>query len=86
MSEEIEFLMSVHKSSVNQDASAECAPARCSETPDDRLMSAVNGVMGIVEGVRNARWSHKGKRLVDTPEWCELYCAWSAKKHQSPNE
>jgi len=32
--------------------------------------------MGIVEGVQNVRWSYQGRRLVDTKEWCELYCAW----------
>jgi len=42
-----------------------------------RLVKAVNGLMGIVEGVMNVRWSYDGRRLVDTPEWCELYCAWS---------
>lgn len=42
-----------------------------------RLIDAVDGLMEIVEGVRNARWSHEGRRLVDTPEWAKLYCAWN---------
>lgn len=42
-----------------------------------RLVKAVNALIGIVEGVRNVRWSYEGRRLVDTNEWCELYCAWS---------
>jgi hypothetical protein len=43
-----------------------------------RLLKAVNGVMGIVEGVMGQRWvCGDGRRLVDMPQWCELYCAWS---------
>ena len=49
---------------------------------DKRLMAAVTGLMEIVEGVRGARWSHEGRRLVDTTEWCELYCAWNVKKRK----
>jgi hypothetical protein len=45
-----------------------------------RLKNAVIGLMDIVEGVRGARWSHEGKRLVDTPEWCELYSAFHDEK------
>ena len=41
-----------------------------------RLLIAVNGLMGIVEGCLGERWASNGRRLVDTPEWCELYCAW----------
>lgn len=62
------------------------ASASGSEATDKRLMAAVTGLMQIVEGVRNARWAHEGKRLVDTPEWCELYCAWNAAKAKPLNE
>lgn len=41
-------------------------------------MAAVTGLMGIVEGCLGDRWASNGRRLVDTPEWCELYCAWCA--------
>lgn len=44
--------------------------------PHGRLLKAVNGVMGIVEGCLGKRWAANGHRLVDTPQWCELYCAW----------
>ena len=43
----------------------------------EKLMVAVNNLVEIVEGVRNVNWKHEGFRLVDTPEWCALYVAWS---------
>jgi len=46
----------------------------------ERLRLAVDKLMQIVEGTRYRRWSADGKRLTDTPEWCELYCAWCAIK------
>jgi hypothetical protein len=34
---------------------------------------AVEAVMSIVEGCLGERWESKGRRLVDTPQWCRLY-------------
>lgn len=56
-----------------------------SPAPDNRLMNAVTGIMDIVEGVRNIRWHFEGRRLVDTPQWCDLYCAWCAEKRKQEN-
>ena len=42
-----------------------------------KLFEAVNNLVQIVEGVRNVRWAYENVRLVDTPEWCALYTAWS---------
>jgi len=52
---------------------------------DNRLMNAVTGLMQIVEGTSNLRWQFEGRRLVDTPQWCELYCAWCAAKAKPQN-
>lgn len=59
--------------------------ARGSEATDKRLITAVTGLMEIVEGVRGSTWGCDGRRLVDTPEWCELYCAWNAEKRKPLN-
>ncbi len=48
-------------------------------------MNAVTGLMDIVEGVQNIRWQFEGRRLVDTPQWCDLYCAWCAEKRKQEN-
>lgn len=56
-----------------------------SPASDNRLMTAVTGIMDIVEGVRNIRWQFEGRRLVDTPQWCDLYCAWCAEKRKQEN-
>jgi hypothetical protein len=37
--------------------------------------TAVENLMAIVEGCLGERWTSKGRRLVDTPEWCKLYTA-----------
>ena len=37
--------------------------------------AAVEELMAIVEGCLGERWTSKGRRLVDTPEWCRLYTA-----------
>lgn len=70
----------------NSEAQEQFAPCPGSEATDKRLMSAVTGLMEIVEGVRNVRWAHEGVRLKDTPEWCELYCAWNAEKSKPLND
>jgi len=62
------------------------AEAHGSATVNRRLLNAVTALMDIVEGTRNVRWQHEGRRLVDTPQWCDLYCAWCAEKRESPNE
>lgn len=49
-------------------------------------MNAVTGLMDIVEGVQNIRWQFEGRRLVDTPQWCDLYCAWCAEKRKQEND
>lgn len=49
-------------------------------------MNAVTGLMDIVEGVQNIRWQFEGRRLVDTPQWCDLYCAWCAEKRKQENK
>lgn len=43
----------------------------------EAMTVAVKNLVEIVEGVRNVNWKHEGFRLVDTPEWCALYVAWS---------
>jgi hypothetical protein len=40
--------------------------------------------MEIVEGVRGERWTVNGRRLVDTPEWCDLYVAWCNLRNCAP--
>lgn len=37
--------------------------------------AALENLMAIVEGCLGERWASKGRRLVDTPEWCKLYTA-----------
>lgn len=59
-------------------SASESAALQKPQATDKRLMAAVTGLMGIVEGCLGERWASNGRRLVDTPEWCELYCAWSA--------
>lgn len=65
------------------------APATSSATVDDlsKLLCSCDELMNIVEGCRGERWAAKGKRLVDTPEWCEFYVRWSkiAMAAKSPN-
>jgi hypothetical protein len=50
----------------------------------ERLILAMDKLMEIVEGLRYRRWSDDGQRLTDTPEWCELYCAWCELKRKTP--
>ena len=46
------------------------------ETALRELHGATEQLMEIVEGFRGERWvSPKGRRLVDTPEWCRFYVA-----------
>lgn len=51
----------------------------------EKLVVAVNNLVEIVEGVRNVRWAYDQWRLVDTPQWCDLYCAWCAEKRKQDN-
>jgi hypothetical protein len=52
--------------------------------PDERrLLAAVTGLMDIVEGTLGCRWQFEGRRLVDTPQWCDLYCAWCDAKRKA---
>ncbi len=40
------------------------------------LAKSILALLEIVEGCRAERWAGRnGLRLVDTPEWCEFYCA-----------
>lgn len=39
------------------------------------LVSTIDALMEIVEGVRGERWAANGMRLVDTREWCAFYVA-----------
>lgn len=80
-----DFNAALQKTCAQAEGIGQFVAAPGSEATDKRLMAAVTGLMEIVEGVRNARWSHEGKRLVDTPEWCELYCAWNAAKDKPLN-
>lgn len=47
------------------------------ETALRELHVATEQLMEIVEGFRGERWvsTTKGRRLVDTPEWCRFYVA-----------
>ena len=65
----------------NSKAGGRCAPAPGSE----RLLLAMDRLMEIVEGVKLQRWHANGRRLVDTPEWCEVYVAWCAINRMPPN-
>ena len=53
------------------------ASAAWNSRPNTDLLTAVNNLVEIVEGVRNVRWAYDQWRLKDTPEWCALYSAWS---------
>lgn len=44
----------------------------------ERLLRSIDKFMEIIEGPRARRWVARGYRLTDTPEWCEVYCAWCA--------
>ncbi len=39
------------------------------------MLSACDGMLEIVEGVRSDRWHYDGFRLKDTPEWVGFYVA-----------
>lgn len=49
-------------------------------TKQEALAGAARRLREIVEGVRSERWvsDDTGKRLKDTPEWCEFYSALAA--------
>lgn len=42
-----------------------------------RLKYCADELNVIVEGVKNKRWAADGRRLKDTMEWCDFYCALS---------
>jgi hypothetical protein len=39
----------------------------------DELRTASERLNEVVEGVASRRWGHEGRRLKDTPEWCNFY-------------
>jgi hypothetical protein len=49
------------------------------------LLSAVDDLVQIVEGVRSERWACEGRRLKDTPEWCILYSIRAALMREMQN-
>ncbi len=79
--------INIQKSPRTKTAKRKGSSAPCPGSPasDNRLMNAVTGLMDIVEGVQNIRWQFEGRRLVDTPQWCDLYCAWCAEKRKQEN-
>ena len=89
MKTDIQYQMNAEKPEAvlaNLEAKFGSASANGSWTADNRLLNAVSGLMEIVEGVSNLRWQFEGRRLVDTPQWCDLHCAWCAEKRKSSND